>query len=241
MIKKELIFKILITVGIILLIISTIFFVKAEMFSDSMIESENNANIGLIFMGLSSIFGISVYIMMGNIKLTSKKLKSKRIMLNTNTYEEFEEKFLEELRLNNYFDYIDIPNNLNCEIKYLIRKRFNINDIVLILRTNELSEDVSNSYFEISLNYIVEKEKYITKNNTNIIHIICVDRVNDNLRKLTENSAEQGYGRFNLPVGISFGYSTVYIAPQKEGFYIMRYRELVKMLESYLKNQIKSD
>ena len=178
---------------------------------------------------------------MGKVDLTPKNLKSKRLVLNTTKYEEFEGKFLKTLKGEKYTNEQEIANNLGCKIKYLVRRRLEINDIVLIVRTEELTEQISNNYIELSLTCIAKKENFNGLKNTNLIHIICVDRVNDKLREITEKQVEQGYGGFNLPVGISFGSSTVYIAPQKGGFFIARYKTLVKMFKGYIKNQIKQE
>lgn len=198
-------------------------------------------NFMLLFGGMLTIDCIFMYSLMGNVKITYKKIASKKLMLNTRSYDEFESKFLEELYNKKYLKYKEIPNKLNCDIKYLINKTISINNVILIVRTKEFSNDAYKKYFEYCLNYIAEKEEYILKKNTNLIHIICVDKVNDNLRKITESNVEQGYGRFNLPVGISFDNRTVYIATQKGGFFISNYNKLVRMFREYIKNQISNE
>lgn len=193
-----------------------------------------------IFLIISTILGIIMYYLMDKIKITYKGISSEKLILKTETYEEFEKEFIEELYRNKYIELREIPNNLGCQMKYIISKEISINNIVLIVRIRELTEEVYNRYFEEALEYIANNEEYILKKDTNLIHIVCVNKVNDILRKITEQNVEQGYGRFNLPVGISFGSRTVYIAKQKGGFFIFRYKKLVKMFKKYINNQLTS-
>lgn len=239
--NKELLLKLVITLGALCCILIFVFLMISDNYDMGTNEKDFYERIVIILFVIGGILGIIMLKLMGTVKLTPKNLKSKRLVLNTNTYEEFEEKFFNTLKENKYLSEKQIPNNMGCEIKYLLRKKLDINDIILIIRTEELNENILNNYFELSLNYIAEKEQFTGLENTNLIHIICVDRVNDYLKKITETQVEQGYGGFNLPVGISFGSSTVYIAPQKGGFFIFRYKELVKMFKSYIQNQIKQE
>lgn len=238
--QKEWLFKGAIIFGI-LMIIGTLIFVTL---SESVIQGSSAYKLycgGFISCLLIAAIDCGfIYYLMDKVKLSAKKVSSERLILDTNKYEEFEKTFMEELYQNGYGEYKEIPNKLNCLIKYCIHKSMSINDLVLIVRSKdtELNDDVYQNYFEYSLNYIIEQEPYLANKNTNLIHIICVDRVNDNLKKITESNVEQGYGRFHLPVGISFGSRTVYIATQKDGFFIARYKKLVKMFKKYVESQI---
>lgn len=238
--QKEFLFKFLIVLGLIFGILTGIFGSCSENYEHGTDRYNLYTTLGLSSIGIATIICIIILFLMDKIKFKYNEITSKRLTINSKNYEEFETKFLQELYNNNYSKYEEIPNQINCDIKYLINKNISINNIILILKTKdkELSDEAYKSYFEISLNYIIEKEPYLSKKNTNLIHIICVDKVNDNLRKITENNVEQGYGRFNLPVGISFGGRTVYIATQKGGFFIARYKKLVKMFEKYIEKQI---
>lgn len=238
--QKEFIFKVLLVLGCIFLLLACIFAGYCSYYERGTNGYKVYTILGLGSFGITGLICIIILFLMDKIKFKYNEITSKRLTLDSKNYEEFETKFLQELYNNNYSNYEEIPNQINCDIKYLINKNISINNIILILKTKdkELSDEAYKSYFEISLNYIIEKEPYLSKKNTNLIHIICVDKVNDNLRKITENNVEQGYGRFNLPVGISFGGRTVYIATQKGGFFIVRYKKLVKMFEKYIDKQI---
>ncbi len=239
--QKELLLKSTIVSGVVVSIMFLIFTGISQTKIEGTEEYNLYTTIALSFLGLGILICAFMYYLMGKVKITYKKIASKKLTLNTRSYEEFESKFLEELYNKKYLKYKEIPNELNCDIKYLINKNISINNIILIIRTNEFSYDAYKNYFKYCLNYIVEKEEYILKKNTNLMHIICVDKVNDNFKKITERNVEQGYGRFNLPVGISFDNRTVYIATQKGGFFIARYNKLVKMFKEYIKNQILND
>lgn len=238
--QKEFIFKTLLVLGCIFMLLTCIFGEYSNNCEPGTEKYKFYTTLGLIFLGLAGVICGAILYLMDKIKFKYNEITSKRLTLNSEEYEDFERDFLQELYSNNYSKYEEIPNQINCDIKYLINKNISINNIILILKTKdkELSDEAYKNYFEISLNYIIEKEPYLSKKNTNLIHIICVDKVNDNLRKITENNVEQGYGRFNLPVGISFGSGTVYIATQKGGFFIVRYKKLVKMFEKYIEKQI---
>jgi len=239
--SKELLFKILTIIAGIIMVAVLIVAAISSKYDQGTSEYNFYMIIGLSLMGIDVIFAIIIIYLVGKVKFTYKGIVSKKLLLKTKTYEEFEKIFLDELYLNQYEHCGEIPTELDCKISYLINRQYSINNIILLVRTNELSENTYNNYFEESLAYINEREEKIFEKYANLIHIVCVDRVNDNLKNVTEQSVEQGYRTFHLPVGISFGSRTVYIAMQKSSLGIFKYKTLVKMFKKYINNQIQEE
>jgi hypothetical protein len=239
--NRESLFKVLLILGCIFLVTSMVFIYLLENTNPEATAYNLYNILAVAFFVTSFILGAIIFSLMGKVKITYKKLKPQKIPLNTDKYDEFEKKFIDTLYNCGYEKYKEIPNILNSSIKYLINKKWNINNVILIVRQSELTEQTVKNYFEYCLNHIVEEEPYLSKKNTNLIHILCVDKTNDNFIQFTERNVEQGYGRFNLSIGISFDSRMIYITAQKSDLFIARYEKLVKMFKEYIKNQIAND
>ena len=62
----------------------------------------------------------------------------------------------------------------------------------------------------------------------NMITVVCVDRITPPFRTYVNRGAEQGPKNGCLPVGVSFGGTGLYIARQKDGYAIRKYKRLRK-------------
>ena len=80
-------------------------------------------------------------------------------------------------------------------------------------------------------------EKIIT-DKINMISVFCVDRITPTLQKLLNSNIQQGYKNGRLPVAISFGGKNIYIAKQKDGFAITKYKRLRKQFLKILKQSM---
>ena len=60
----------------------------------------------------------------------------------------------------------------------------------------------------------------------NMISVFCVDRITPDFQKLVNSNVQQGFKNGRLPVGVSFGGKNIYIAKQKDGFAITKYKRL---------------
>lgn len=96
-----------------------------------------------------------------------------------------------------------------------------------IIRISELSNDLLNDA-NASITVILN-EYYSCKTITdeiNMISVFCVNRITPAFQKLVNSNVQQGLKNGRLPVGISLGGKSIYIARQKDGFAITKYRQL---------------
>ena len=96
-----------------------------------------------------------------------------------------------------------------------------------IIRVPELSDELLDSANE-SITNILNKYygcKTIT-DTINMISVFCVDRITPAFQKLVNNNVQQGFKNGRLPVGVSLGGKNIYIAKQKDGFAITKYKRL---------------
>ena len=136
-------------------------------------------------------------------------------VLNSNGYLKAEVRILEE-----------------CEV-YLYAnraRRFKL-DFFMIIKFNELTEetlDKSNATYEDCVeSYCGEKICDILRHIT-VTSIVCVDRVNKEFRGLMNTNIEQDFGIGRLITGLTFGRKYLYIAQQKSGFAILKYKKYRK-------------
>lgn len=102
-----------------------------------------------------------------------------------------------------------------------------VTDCFSIIRFLELSEenlrDSNQQITEMLKLHFDEKE---IQNTVNMISVFCVDRITPTFRKMLSSNMRQGLKNGRLVVGVSFGGKKIYIARQKNGFAITRYRKL---------------
>jgi uncharacterized integral membrane protein len=239
--NKELLLKIVISVTaffcIVLLVFS--FILQNQKEGTESYEFYNLFTIILVIICFA--LGIVMYFMMGKIKITPKKKSPYRININAENYSQFEEQLMNELKNKGYTNMIDIPNNLNCSMKYSYKITFNKLEIMMLLREEELTQNILENYYECFGRYILDNHKDCISKDFEMIHCICVDRITPSFKAYTEEFVSQPYGRYHLPVGISFGGRTVYIAPKDAGFFEVRYHELLKKFKLFIKSQIISE
>lgn len=67
-------------------------------------------------------------------------------------------------------------------------------------------------------------------NAINLMIILCVDRVTPAFQQVMNNNFEQNIRHSKLPVGVSFGGKTIYIAKQEDGFAMVQHKKMRKEL-----------
>lgn len=100
---------------------------------------------------------------------------------------------------------------------------------IALVRVAEISDeilDAADDAITESLKAYCGKD--IITDTVNIITIVCVDRITPAFQKMVNTNIQQGFKNGRLPVGISFGGKTVYIAKQKDGFATAKYKKLRK-------------
>lgn len=175
---------------------------------------------GILFMILLPIFG----------GLKQKPVKAEKFKLQFNNFKELLAFLHKSLSKKGYVKQNTI--NLNESESVTVYSQIigpNILECYSIVRVSELSnellEKVENTITEIIKKYL---DGTIVTNAVNMIGIVCVDRITPAFQKLVNNNIEQSLKTSRLPVGISFGGKTIYVAKQKGGLGIISYKELRK-------------
>lgn len=223
---KEIILKTVIVIGF-----SAMLFVVPGAFVYCWFLSEKVVT-ALIIIGASifGVFGVILMILLPIFGLKQKPVKAKKIAVHFDDYNSLEKHIQESAQNNGYtqqpsLTFLD-DGTLTTYVKPngLWKK-----DCIALIRISELTDDILNSANDAiteSLKAYYAKER-IT-DTVDMITIFCVDRITPTFQKLVNSNIQQGLKNGRLPVGISFGGKSIYIARQKDGFAITKYKKLRK-------------
>jgi hypothetical protein len=197
--------------------------------------------ISIITFSTCALSVIVMVVLMMKIDIRPQKTKSEKLRIKTTNYDDFKDTLFKEM-INDGYERKEIFKTNKYSIEYAIKNTFGESFIIAILKLGELTEDIyqdyKKNYFEEFGYYLLNTNQIKVTNNFYITYIICVDRVTKIFSEYTESNVKQYWGRFNLPVGVSFGSRTLYIATQKDGLHIGRYKKLAKKFKQYVSNQI---
>lgn len=224
---KEIILK---TLTVVVLILIALIFPGLLIFSYFVAEETLmymfNVTVGAFFLvGFLLMVLLPVF---GGIK--QKPTKAEKFPMIYNDYNEFDAFLSKSLLNKGYFEQglKDICTNGMLKVYIKSSKVWQI-DCVSVMRFDELTDEIieicNDGITEIISEYY--KGKAIT-DKVNMISVICVNRITPSFQKFVNSNLEQGVKNGRLYVGISFGGKQIYIAQQKDGFAIMRYKKLRK-------------
>ncbi|MDE6752386.1 MAG: hypothetical protein K2J59_06440 [Eubacterium sp.] len=179
---------------------------------------------------LFAFFAILMIILMNTFKFDGKPIKPDKFPLGFNDFCLLERFFIESLSSGKYIQQPEVPFEPNGKTVVFIRPGGSWKiDCVALIRVKELNDEILNnandSITEALYNYYGKREITDT---VSMISVICVDRITPAFQKLMNSNVKQGFKNFRLPVGISFGGKQIYIANQKDGFAIAKYKKLRK-------------
>lgn len=240
---KIILVKFVISLSGLLMIFSLFLGITSEMklYGD---RSEYYNNIAYVLMLLFSISTIIMIILMMKIDIRPEKTKSKKHKIKIEDYKGFKDYLENKLMNNGYNEEKKYDNNL-FEINYFIKYQFKCSTIIALIKLEELTEEIfdkyKENYFEDFGDYLLQNSELNAADNFNLIYIICVDRVNQVFSKYTEGNVKQYFKRYILPVGVSFGSKTLYIATQKDGYAISKCKSLTKLFKSYIEDIIETE
>ena len=225
---KELILKTLLVIGMILILLIC----PGSILLSILIKNETVLNLviyaiifaffgsGFLFMILLPIFG----------GLKQKPVKAEKVPLVFASYNELLDFLNERLVQKEYKTQKVTPILPEGEITVYVKpvKIWTLSCFTII-RVPELSDELLDSANESITNILTEYYggKAIT-DTVNMITVFCVDRITPAFQKLVNGNVQQGLKNGRLPVGISFGGKNIYIAKQKDGFAIAKYKRLRK-------------
>ena len=170
------------------------------------------------------------------LKFKLKPQKAEKMLLTYNTYDQLIIGLRNSAVKEGYQSYGILYKDNSLEIELFSRKKLWSMECFTVIRTIEMTNSTLNvldhSFCEFVMNYY--NKKPIT-DSISLIAIVCVDRITLEFSKFVNSNIEQRFKSFRLPVGISFGGKTIYIAKQKDGFAIMQYQKLRKQFLLLLK------
>lgn len=225
---KELLIKISIVVAAIfgLLFIPTIPIVGSILGK----EYEEWETIWIASFILFVVSGIVMMVFMAVFKFKQKPVKADKFPLSFDGFETLSSFLEKAVTQNDYQMQPTLFMNEQETVTIFVRpnKLWKL-DCIALVRTKELTDDI----LDMANNKITESLKayYGTERITDtvsMISIICVDRITPTFQKLVNSNIQQGFKNLRLPVGISFGGKSIYIAKQKDGFAITKYKKLRK-------------
>lgn len=223
---KELILKTLLIIGMILMFM--VF--PGSIFWSMLIPSEEVATVvfNIIFftmLGVGILFIILLPIFGG---LKQKPVKAEKVPLVFASYNEFLDFLQMRLLQKEYQLQKNVPISPDGDVTVYLRTPKNWTlACFTIIRVPELSDELLNSANE-SITNILNKYygcKTIT-DTINMISVFCVDRITPAFQKLVNSNVQQGFKSGRFPVGVSLGRKNIYIAKQKDGFAITKYKRL---------------
>lgn len=181
---------------------------------------------------------------MNKIDIRPEKVKSTKYKLNPSNYENLKNDLFVKLESDGYGNF-SVYEGAFYNIDYAIKSKYTKSYIVAMMELPELTEEIyvkyKDNYFEDFGNYLLESNQVKKQGDINLICIICVEKGNSIFTKYTEGNVKQYFGRYVLPVGVSFASKTLYIATQKEGIAITKYKSLRRLLLTYFSDLIKRE
>ena len=168
---------------------------------------------------------------MTKIDIRPQRTKSKKYKLKINNYEQLK-KYLFDKLINEGYDSVKTFEGELYNIDYTIKSNYHKTYIVASMKIEELTEEIydkyQQNYFEDFGNCLIDNNEVNVIDDIHVIYIICVDKVTPIFSKYTESNVRQYFGRYNLPVGLSFGSDTLYVSTQKEGYAKNKWKKLSK-------------
>ena len=174
--------------------------------------------VGILFMILLPTFG----------GLKQKPIKAEKAPLAFASYNEFLDFLQKRLLQKEYQIQKNVPISPNGEVTVYLRPPKNWTLACFsIIRVPELSDELLDNANESITNILNAYYGCQTITDTiNMISVFCVDRITPAFQKLVNSNVQQGFKNSRLPVGVSLGGKNIYIAKQKDGFSITKYKRL---------------
>jgi hypothetical protein len=232
---KEIILKVIIVVGIISLgLIAIIYPLIGSFIPYNILTFMMNATLGLLML---SGFSLMVLVQFSGFSIAIKPIKAEKMSITILDNELFLKSISQSLETNGYQMYNSFPRIGNFDMNIYYRMRYWSLVCFVIAKVETLYEDQLN---EVDLLYRDLLAEYYGKKRADrvagLISIFCVEHENKLIDRYVNSNIVQEYQRFKLPVCVSFEKNLIYIAKQKDGLGISKYRQLRKELLHVLRN-----
>ena len=184
------------------------------------------AYINLLLFFISGLIMTILIVVLG---LNLKPVKADRIPLVCNNYEELLQRIQLALKKNQYQSHKPVLLNDQCSMLIFTRKKIWKMDCFIVIRVLELDDDIIDQANSQVTDFMIQYygEKRITDWISAIV-LVCVDRITPSFHKFVNSNMQQGIKNYRLITGFSLGCMTLYVAKQKDGYAIMKYKKLKK-------------
>ncbi len=173
-------------------------------------------------------FGIAFMILLPLFGLKQKPVKAEKLAVSFNDYNSLEKHIQASAQSNGYTQQPGLTfRGDGTLVTYIKPNGLWKENCITLVRVAELTDDIldaANAAITGSFKAYYGKEQ-IT-NTVSMISIFCVDRITPTFQKLVNGNIQQGFKNRRLSVGISFGGKFIYIAKQKDGYAITKYKKL---------------
>ncbi|MGI6361247.1 MAG: hypothetical protein ACOX05_02945 [Bacillota bacterium] len=229
--QKEILFKALLLIGLASL------FVGAFMVDPGWHSDPNEwFYLGLVLLLLGFIFAGMCFLMPLNFKVG--KYYGEKHILTAKNFEMFQARLEEDL-YDQDFEKSEEFLGQNYKMTLYYKEDLNNFYTFALVKTEELTEDIYESYLNKYNEYIEGTNWSVGFKNIHLIHCVCVQRINKTFREFLYEEIENYVGRYQLPIGISFGGRGLYIPVQKGTLFPGKYKKLKKLFMSLVENQLK--
>ena len=200
---------------------------------------EDTEKLWIICWIITLLSGFIMVLLMLFWGFSKKTLTAEKIPCPFNNYQSFSELLYSKLEEKAYCRQNSLFISNDVEVTVYVRpSQLWTLDCFAIIRTyeltNEILEKINERITEVLFKYY--KRKTIT-DTVNMVSIFCVDHITPVFRGLLDNNIQQNLKTGRLIVGISFGGKNIYIAKQKDGFAIARYKRLRRDFVNIIKEQ----
>ena len=236
---KEIIIKILLILVVVLETFAILIPVFSGFFVGEQAESVNERDIPLpqpfytiwiVDLVFTLCFGVAFMILLPIFGLKQKPVKAEKFAVSFHDYHSLEQHIHDSAQSNGYTQQPRLTfRSDGTLVTYIKPNGLWQENCIALLRVAELTDDnldCANDAITESLKAYHRKAQ-IT-NAVDMIMIVCVNRITPTFQKLVRSNIQQGIKNGRLCVGISFGGKTIYIARQKDGFAIAKYKKLRK-------------
>ena len=196
---------------------------------DPLINDEEGDLLTILCLGPFLVSGgIMIFLMCTLDLVMIKPVKGERYPSPFASFEETVEYFDKATNGIGYVKQEMIEEAEDVKMQIYANDRMGSGYFVILNRISQMEDDTLDVLDEIFDKFITE---YYGSKSPLAVHltiVMCVDRVTPQFYKFVDNNIHNDLKLFQLPAGISYGGKQIYIAKQKDGYAVLKYKKMRK-------------